>query len=145
VSPPAPSWEVTLLRRPPGAARARVAGRLVVQAADVDGARRAAQAALAERAGGGARWSLGVLRPLTPMAPGTHRYRVTFAVWEGEDERFVRRDVHTLEVWAADAASARRLAQQEVQRARAYRPAWRIRQVARVDGPRARARAASRR
>ena len=69
MTPPAPSWEVTLLRRPPGAARARVAGRLVVQAADADGARRAAQAALAERAGdrGDAGWSLGVLRPLTPI------------------------------------------------------------------------------
>jgi hypothetical protein len=146
VAPPAPSWEVTLLRRPPGAARARVAGRLVVQAADADGARLAAQAALAERAGdrGDAGWSLGVLRPLTPMAPGTHRYRVTFAVWEGEAERFVRRDVQALEVWAADATSARRLAQQEIQAIPAYRPAWRIRQVARLDGPRARARAARR-
>ena len=43
--------------------------------------RRAAQAALEERSDEEGRWSLGVLRPLTPMAPGTHRYRVTFAAW----------------------------------------------------------------
>jgi hypothetical protein len=132
----APSWEVTLLRRPPGGKRARVAGRVVVQAANADRARAAAEAALRERAGGGAgsgaRWSLGVLRPLTPRAPGTHRYRVTFAVWTSEGDRFVRQDVHELDVWAADAQSARRLAQQEIQIVPGYRPVWRIRQVARA-------------
>ena len=55
-----------------------------------------------------------MLRPLTPMAPGTHRYRAVFALWEAGEDRFVRRDVHELEVWAADAQSARRLAQQEI-------------------------------
>ena len=99
----APSWEVTLLRRPPGGKRARVAGRVVVQAADFDRARAAAEAALRERAGGtptgGSGWSLGVLRPLTPRAPGTHRYRVTFAVWTSDADRFVRQDVHELDVW----------------------------------------------
>jgi hypothetical protein len=128
----APSWEVTLLRRPPGGKRARVAGRVVVQAPDADRARQAAQAELLARSGGEPRWSLGVLKPLTPMAPGTYRYLVTFAVWESGAERFVRRDVHTLLVWAADAASARRLAQQEIQRVPGYLPAWRIRQVARA-------------
>lgn len=138
------SWEVTLLRRPLGAGRARVAGRVVVQAPDAAGARRAAQAALEERAGGEPRWSLGVLRPLTPKAPGTHRYRIVFAVWEAEAERFVRRDVHEIDIWAADSGSARRLAQQEIQAVAGYRPAWRIRQVIRAEDaprrPRARAR-----
>jgi hypothetical protein len=128
----APSWEVTLLRRPAGGKRARVAGRVVVHAPDVARARRAAQEALLARSGGEPRWSLGVLRPLTPQAPGTHRYRVTFAVWEADGDGYERRDVHALEVWAADAASARRLAQQEIQREPRYRPAWRIRQVARA-------------
>jgi len=130
----APSWEVTLLRRPPGRGRARVAGRVVVQAADLAAAQEAAERALEARSQGEPRWSLGVLKPLTPMAPGTHRYTVTFAVWESEADRFVRRDVHTIEVWAADGASARRMAQQEVQSVPDYRPAWRIRAVSRTGG-----------
>jgi hypothetical protein len=115
-----------------------VAARVVLEAPDLAGARRAAEAALEERRSDESRWSLGLLRPLTPMAPGTHRYRATFARWESAEDRFVRRDVHELEVWAADAASARRLAQQEIQQTPGYEPAWRIRQVARVDGGRAR-------
>ena len=75
-----------------------------------------------------------MLKPLTPMAPGTHRYRVTFAVWEAEADRFVRHGVHGIEVWAADGASARRMAQQEIQLVPDYRPAWRIRAVAKVGG-----------
>jgi hypothetical protein len=130
-----PSWEVTLLRRPAGGKRARVAGRVVVQAPDADRARRAAQEALLARSGGEPRWSLGVLRPLTPMAPGTHRYRVTFAVWEADGDGYERRDIHVHTVWAADATSARRLAQQEIQAVSGYRPAWRIRQVTRADRP----------
>jgi hypothetical protein len=125
---------VTLLRRPPGARRPRVAARLVLEAPDLSGARAAAQAALEERRSDEARWTLGVLRPLTPMAPGTHRYRAVFARWESAEDRFVRRDVHRLEVWAADAQTARRLAQQEIQKVPGYEPAWRIRQVARVKG-----------
>ena len=38
------------------------------------------------------------LRPLTPRAPGTHRYLVTFSQWESQEDRFERRDVHVLEV-----------------------------------------------
>jgi hypothetical protein len=129
---------VTLLRRPPGARRPRVAARVVLEAPDLAGARRAAEAALEERRSDEARWSLGLLRPLTPMAPGTHRYRATFARWESAEDRFVRRDVHHLDVWAADAGSARRLAQQEIQQVPGYEPAWRIRQVARMDGARPR-------
>jgi hypothetical protein len=130
------SWEVTLLRRPPGARRPRVAARLVLEAPDLSGAQAAAEAALAERRSDESRWTLGVLRPLTPMAPGTHRYRAVFAQWEAGEDRFVRRDVHRLEVWAADAQSARRLAQQEIQKVQGYEPSWRIRQVARAgDGP----------
>ena len=136
-----PAWEVTLLRRAAGSSRARVAGRLVIDAPDLDQARRLAERALTHRreetrsAGEGSEWSLGVLRPLTPRAPGTHRYVVIFALWEAHEDRFARRDVHECEIWAADAASARRLAQQEVQSVPHYRPAWRIRSVARENTP----------
>jgi hypothetical protein len=106
----------------------------VLEAPDLDGARRAVEAELEERRSDESRWTLGLLRPLTPMAPGTHRYRATFALWEDGQDRFVRRDVHVLEVWATDAQNARRLAQQEIQAVPRYEPAWRIRQVARVDG-----------
>lgn len=114
---------------------------MVLEAPDLAEARRAAEAALAERRSDEARWSLGMLRPLTPMAPGTHRYRAVFARWEDDDDRFVRVDVHHCEVWAADAQSARRLAQQEIRKVPGYEPSWRIRQVARVDGGGARGRA----
>jgi hypothetical protein len=125
------SWEFTLLRRLPGAGKARVAGRLVIQAASAADARRAALAELAKRRDRDSRWSLGVLKPLTPRAPGTSLFDVTFAVWEATDDRFLRRDVHTLEVWAEDAGAARRIAQQDIQTAAEYDPAWRIRQVVR--------------
>lgn len=128
--PPEPSWEVTLLRRPPGSARARVMGRARFQARDAAGARHAAQAALAARAHGEPRWSLGVLCALTPNAPGTHAYVVTFAAWEARGDRFLRHDVHQREVWATDATSARRLGAEQVQSLPGYRPAWRVRQVA---------------
>ena len=49
--------------------------------------------------------------------------------------------MHHCDVWAADAQSARRLAQQEIRKVRDYEPAWRIRQVARIDGTGARIRA----
>ena len=48
---------------------------MVLEAPDLQEARRAAEAALVARSGDEARWTLGMLRPLTPMAPGTHRYR----------------------------------------------------------------------
>jgi hypothetical protein len=115
-----------------------VAARVVLEAPDLAGARRAAEAELEERRSDESRWTLGLLRPLTPMAPGTHRYRATFALWEAGEDRFVRRDVHALEIWAADAQSARRLAQQQVQTIAGYEPSWRIREVARADGGRAR-------
>ena len=113
---------------------------MVLEAPDLPAARRAAEAALEERRSDESRWSLGMLRPLTPMAPGTHRYRATFARWEAAEDRFVRRDVHHLDVWAADAGSARRLAQQEVRAVEGYQPSWRIRSVARADPPGGRAR-----
>jgi hypothetical protein len=112
---------------------------VVLEAPDLEEARRAAEAALDERRSDEARWTLGMLRPLTPMAPGTHRYRATFAMWEAGEDRFVRRDVYHCDVWAADAQSARRLAQQEIRKVAEYEPSWRIRQVARVDGAPARA------
>jgi hypothetical protein len=115
-----------------------MAGRLVLDAPDLDQARRLAEAALTQRrettrlSGDRSTWSLGVLRPLTPKAPGTHRYRATFALWEAEADRFTRRDVHCLEIWAIDAASARRTAQQQAQALADYSPTWRIRSVERV-------------
>jgi hypothetical protein len=105
-------------------------GRARFQAPDVARAREKAQAALASRARGQPRWSLGLLRALTPNAPGTRLYTVTFAAWEACDDRFVRRDVHEPEVWASDATSARRLACEQVQAVSDYRPAWRVRAVA---------------
>ena len=53
------------------------------------------------------------------------------AAVEATDDRFLRRDVQTLEVWAEDAGAARRIAQQDIQSAGEYDPAWRIRQVVR--------------
>lgn len=108
---------------------------MILEAPDLAGARAAAEAALEERRGDDARWSLGMLRPLTPRAPGTHRYRAVFSLWESTEDRFVRRDMHALEVWAADAQSARRLAQQEVRGVDGYEPSWRIRQVVRLTEP----------
>lgn len=125
------SWEFTLLRRLPGAGKARVAGRFVIEAPTAADARKEALAELEKRNDRESRWSLGVLKPLTPQAPGTSLFKVTFAVWEATDERFVRIDVHTLDVWAEDAAAARRIAQQDIQVVADYKPAWRIRQVTR--------------
>lgn len=122
-----------MLRRPPGSARARVMGRARFQAPDAARARDAARAALATRAGGEPRWSLGLLRSLTPNAPGTRLYVVTFASWEPREDRFIRRDVHEHEVWASDATSARRSACEQVQAMPGYRPAWRVRRVAPQD------------
>ncbi len=125
------SWEFTLLRRKDDGGKPRVAGRLVIQAPSANEARRAAQAELAKHREGDSRWSLGVLKPLTPQAPGTSLFAVTFAIWEATDDRFVRHDIHTLEVWACDAAAARRIAQQDIQQVEGYVPAWRVRQVIR--------------
>lgn len=127
------SWEFTLLRRLPGTHKARVAGRIVIEAPSATDARQLALRELADRAvSDAAAWSLGVLKPLTPKAPGTHLFAVTFAVWEATDDRFVRRDVHRLDVWAEDATNARRIAQQDIQLIGGYQPAWRIRAVAGV-------------
>jgi hypothetical protein len=121
-----------------------MAGRLVLEAPNLDQARRLAEEELTQRrettrlSGDRSTWSLGVLRPLTPKAPGTHRYRATFALWEAEADRFTRRDVHTLEIWAVDASSARRTAQQQAQSLADYSPTWRIRSVERLAAPRAR-------
>jgi hypothetical protein len=116
-------------RRPRQAARRRAAA---LPGPDAGRARTAADDALAARAGEEGRWSLGVLRPLTPAAPGTYRYLVTFAAWESDGDGFARRDVHGLTVWATDAGSARRLAHEEAQAVPGYRPAWRVRRVVRV-------------
>jgi hypothetical protein len=104
-------------------------GRVRFRAAAAVQARELARTALAERSGVETGWSLGLLRALTPNAPGTHPYTVTFARWEARGERFTQRDVHEREVWATDAASARRVAAQEVQALPDYVPAWRVREV----------------
>jgi hypothetical protein len=82
------------------------------------------------RAGGQSRWSLGLFRALTPNAPGSRLYTVTFVAWEAHDDRFIRFDVHEHEAWASDATSARRFACEQVQAIAGYLPAWRIRTVA---------------
>jgi hypothetical protein len=111
-----------------------VAGRVVFEAPDLKRARTAARKALEERSAGDDKWSLGVLKPLTPKAPGTHRYSVIYAEWVDSDVQFERRDVHVIEVWAADAQDARRLSTVEIQDVEGYRPAWRVRSVVRVAG-----------
>lgn len=123
-----------MLRRPSVRARPRVAGRVVIAAPDIGAARRDAQAQLSARADGQDGWSLGLLRPLTPRAPGTHRYEATFAQWQAEGDHFTRRDVRVIEVWAQNAATARRIAQQDIQQLPAYEPSWRIRSVRRRGG-----------
>jgi 1,2-phenylacetyl-CoA epoxidase PaaB subunit len=128
-------WEVTLLHRVAAGRRPRVAGRVTLTARDVERAQEMAKQALRERSDGDALWSLGVLRPLTPLAPGTQRYRITFAEWVDEDDAYVRRDVHVMHVWAIDASGARRLAQEDVQRVPHYRGPWRIREVVKVPPP----------
>ena len=134
--PPVPSWEVMLLRRPVGSARARVMGRVRFQAPNAARARQTAGVALAARSGSEPGWSLGVLRPLTPNAAGTYRYVVTFAAWQACGERFIQRDVHRHDVWATDATGARRLAVEEVQAMPGYLPAWRVTQVVRQGAQR---------
>lgn len=129
------SWEATLLRRRPGGRTPVVAGRIEIQAPDFESAKNAAEAAVAAREDGTGTWSLGVLRSLTMGAPGTHRYCVTFAVWESTDDRFVRTDVATFEIEACDALSARREARQAVQQTAGYQSAWRVREVVRVAAP----------
>lgn len=104
-------------------------GRVRFRAPAAARARELAETALAERSGVETGWSLGLLRALTPNAPGTHPYTVTFARWEAQGERFTQHDVHEREVWATDAASARRLAAQQVQALSDYVPAWRVREV----------------
>ena len=128
-----PSWEATLLCRRDGARRPLVAARIALQAPDLTAARHLAAEALdARRASDKGTWSLGILRPLTDAAPGTQRYRITFAIWESDDDRFTRRDVHAIELWAADAQSARRQAQVDVHHVEGHAPSWRIRQVLRI-------------
>ena len=78
-----------------------------------------------------------MLRPLTPMAPGTHRYRATFAALGG------RRGPLRAPATSTTARSGRPTPRapggspsRRSARWPATSPAWRIRQVARVDGAR---------
>lgn len=125
-------WEVTLLRRLTPRQRPRVAGRLRFDAGDAEEARRIAEDGLARRAGGDPCWALGPLRPLRRAIPGTHAYRVTFAVWRESPTGFEREDVLAITLWATDAGSARRLAIPEAQADPAHQGAWRVREVSRV-------------
>jgi hypothetical protein len=107
-------------------------GRVRSQAADSARAREPARAALTARAGGEPRSSLEGLCSLTPSAPGTDLYLVTFAAWEASEDRFIRLDVHEREVWATDATSARRVACERVRAMPGHLAAWRVRMVARA-------------
>lgn len=124
------TWEATLLRRSDGA-RPKVAGRIRFAAASLAAAKGVIDNEIAKRSQESEGWSLGILKPLTPNAPGTHPYNVVFAEWEADGDRFQRRDVHELTVWAADATTARRIAQTDIQDVSGYLPAWRIRRVQR--------------
>lgn len=130
-----PLWEATLLRRSGESRKPSVAGRAEFHAADLGSARAEAEAELVRRSGGADGWSLGLLRPLTPSAPGTYLYEIIFALWESEGDHMERRDVAHLHAWAQDAATARRIAQHDIQDVDGYIPAWRIRRVGRVPEP----------
>jgi hypothetical protein len=131
-------WEVTIIRRASSSTGAHVVGRITFAAPDADAARRLAEAALTERraearrSGDSSIWSLGTLQPLDPGAPGTGRYRVTFTLWEPREDRFERRTVHDMELWATNATTARQIAQLNVQSLPQYIGAWRIQGVARI-------------
>jgi len=127
---PPPTWEVVVLQGPWH--HTRVAGRLVLEAPDAARAVAAARRRAAADVGEGAAFSLGPLKPLSAAAPGTHRYRVSFAVWRERATGYVRERAHELVVRAIDAQSARRLAEQEVRQAPGYEPAWRIVRVCRA-------------
>lgn len=124
------AWEATLLRRSDGS-RPKVAGRIQFVAASLVAAKSVIEKEIARRSKESDGWSLGILKPLTPNAPGTHPYAVVFAEWEAEGDQFRRHDVHRLMVWAADAGTARRIAQSDIQEVVGYLPSWRIRRVQR--------------
>jgi len=136
---PVHAWAVTIIRRASRSTGAHVVGRITFAAPDADAAGRLAEAALTERrteprrSGDSSVWSLGTLQPLDPGAPGTGRYRVTFTLWESRDDRFERRTVHDMELWATDATTARHIAQLNVQSLPQYIGAWRIQGVARIS------------
>jgi hypothetical protein len=127
---PAPTtWEVLVLRGSPRSPQ--IAARLLLDAPDAQRALRAARLRARARAGAEASWWLGPLRALTPSAPGTRRYRVTFAAWRERGEGYAREVAHEIEVWATDAAGARRLAEREARTMASYEAAWRVVRVAR--------------
>ena len=126
------TWEATLLRHTDGS-RPKVAGKMQFVAASFVAAKAIIDNEIRSRSEDSDGWSLGILKPLTPNAPGTHSYDVVFAEWEADGDRFYRRDVLELTVWAADATTARRIAQTDVQEIAGYLPAWRIRRVHRTD------------
>lgn len=131
-------WAVTIIRRASSSTGAHVVGRITFAAPDADSARRLAEAALTERRSEPGRrsdasvWSLGTLTPLDPGAPGTGRFRVTFTLWESRGDRFERRTVHDIELWATNATTARHIAQLSVQSLPQYIGAWRIHSVTRI-------------
>ncbi len=137
-APPIHVWEVTIIRRASSSTGAHVVGRITFAAPNADAARRLAEVALTERraearrSGDSTVWSLGTLHPLDPGAPGTGRYRVTFSLWESREDRFERRTVHAMELWATNATTARQIAQLNVQSLPQYIGAWRIQGVARI-------------
>lgn len=129
----APLWDVTFLRRPGPGRAPRVAGRMGIDAPTAAQAREAASAGMSRLSAGAAGWSIGLLRPLVPGLPGTHLYRVTFSAWVEEEVEYRREDVLVTDVWATNGDSARRLARRDAEALPAYRGAWRIRRVDRVE------------
>ena len=125
-------WEVTFLRRPAPGRAPRIAGRMRIDAPSAVQARGAAMEGMSRYARDSSGWSVGLLCPLAPGLPGTHLYRVTFAVWVEDEAEYHREDVLVTELWATDADSARRMALQEAEGLPAYRGAWRIRRVERL-------------
>ena len=130
----APLWDVTFLHRPGPGRATRIAGGMRIDALTAGQARKAALDGLMRLAGDGSNWSLGLLRPLAPGLPGTHLYGVTFSAWIEEAAQYRREDVCTIQTWATDGDSARRMARLKAETLPAYRGAWRIRRVERLAG-----------
>jgi hypothetical protein len=125
-------WEATFYRlRALGRGNA-VTGRTIIAAANAVEA-----TAEAEKIRGRSRDPssvvLRLLAPLTPHAPGAHRYSVTFSSWHEHDGVYRKSIVHLAHVDALRAADARALAGRTAKTLPEYCGSWRIEQVRRTD------------